>query len=187
MGSRGRVIPNQKGPWVKTISKGPEFRVVQPKVDRTKNKNPLPYGRGDKRFDDGEDAALRVIGLLSEGGGQFQVSEFHSLLGGIYESKGETEKAIHHYELPLGIASAFGWYDALFWNHYSLAVLFWNEDRFDDAQIHIEHAESHTVDGAYPVGLGRATQLRAMLWYRQHRLEEAKSEALRTADHFQEA
>jgi hypothetical protein len=46
-GSRGRVKPNQKEPWVKTISKGHEIRVVQPKVDRTKNKNPLPYGRGD--------------------------------------------------------------------------------------------------------------------------------------------
>jgi tetratricopeptide (TPR) repeat protein len=138
----------------------------------------------NKRFDDAEDAAIRVINLLPEEGDQFQVSEFHSLLGGIYESKGETEKAIHHYELSLRVASPFGWHDALFWSHYSLAVLFWNEDRFDDAQTHIEHAKSHAVDGSFPVGLARATQLQAMLWCKHHRLEEAKSEALRAADIF---
>jgi hypothetical protein len=66
--------------------------------------------------------------------------------------------------------------------HYGLAELFLGEGRFDDAQAHIEHAKSHTVDSAY--NLGRAAELQATVWYQQHRLEEAKSETLRAADMF---
>ena len=134
----------------------------------------------DKQLDAAEEAASRAIDLFSEKGQQFQVCESHRILGYIYQSKAETEKAIHHYELALGIASPFNWHDQLFWVHGDLAWLFFNERRFDNAQIHLEHAKSHTVDSTHNLGLTMEAQ--AMIWHKQHRLEEARSEALRAAD-----
>jgi tetratricopeptide (TPR) repeat protein len=68
-------------------------------------------------------------------------------------SKGEMEKAIHHYELALGIASPFNWHHDLFSVHYKLAGLFRDEGRFGEAQAHIEHAKSHATDSAFNLGL----------------------------------
>ena len=62
-------------------------------------------------------------------------------------------------------------------------MLFLNEHRFDDAQAHIEQAKLHTINSAYH--LGHAMQLQAEAWYKQDRLEEARSEALRAADVFE--
>ena len=45
---------------------------------------------------------------------------------------------------------------------------------FDDAHAHIERARSHTVNSAR--NLGYAIELQAWVKYRQHKLEEAKSE-----------
>jgi tetratricopeptide (TPR) repeat protein len=134
----------------------------------------------NKQFDDAEEAALRTINLLSEEGEQHQISECHNILGNIYSSKGDTEKATHHLELALGIAFTFGWHDALFWSHYSLAKLFHAGGRFDDANAHIEHAKLHTANST--LYLGYAMELQARVWNDQHRLEEAKSEALLAAD-----
>jgi tetratricopeptide (TPR) repeat protein len=133
----------------------------------------------DKRLDDAEEAALRAIDPLREKGENFQVCESHRVLGNIYSSKGNTKKAIRHYELAIEIASPFGWHDALFWTHYKLAELFRDQARFDDAHAHIKRAKPHTVDSAYL--LGRAVELQAEVWYDQQRLEEAKSEALLAA------
>lgn len=55
-------------------------------------------------------------------------------------------------------------------------LLFANEDRFDEANAHVEQAMSHTVNDAYK--LGRAMALQAAAWYLQGRIEDAKSEAL---------
>jgi len=134
----------------------------------------------DDQLDAAEEAASRAINLLPENGHQSLVCESHRLLGLIYQSKSETEKAIHHLEVALEIASSFNWHSHLFWIHYGLAGLFLGEGRFDDAQAHVEHAKSHTVDSAYY--LGRAMELQAMIWYMQRRLEEAKTEVLRAAD-----
>ena len=43
---------------------------------------------------------------------------------------------------------------------------------------------THTANSTY--NLGYVTRLQAGVWYRQHGLEEAKSEALRAADIFDE-
>ena len=80
------------------------------------------------------------------------------------------ERAVHHYEPALGIVSSqLGRFD--------------NESRFDDAHAHIEQAKSHTVHSVYY--LGRATELHTKIWYKQRRLEEGMSEALRAADAFE--
>ena len=134
----------------------------------------------DNQLDAAEEAAFRAIDLLPEEGQQYQVCQSHYTLGEIFRSKGEIEKAIHHFEVTLGIASAFNWSNDLLWAHYNLAHLFLNEGRFEDAQAHTEHARSRAVNDEYHLGL--VTGIQARIWYGQDRLEEAKSEALRAAD-----
>ena len=137
----------------------------------------------DKQLDAAEEAALRAIDLLSDKGIQSVVCDCHNLLGNIYSSRGEVERAIDHYETALGTASTFNWRDRLFWIKYNLAELFLSKKRFDDAHAHVGHAKSHTINGSY--NLGRAMELQARIWCKERRLEEAKSEALRAASVFE--
>ena len=136
--------------------------------------------RDDKQLDAAEEAAFRAIGLLPEEGQQFLVCQSHRLLGNIYRSMGETEKAIHHLEAALRIASSSDWHHELFWIYYSLAGLFRDGRRYDDAHAHLEYAKLHTLNSTYNLGL--AMQLEAVVWCEQHKFEEARSEALRAAD-----
>ena len=130
----------------------------------------------DNQLAAAEDTVLRQIELLPEKGQEFHLCQSHRLLGDIYHSKGEKEQSIHHYDTALTIASAFNWQTELFWIHYGMAQLFRGQGEFDDANAHIEHAKSHTADNAYC--LGRGMELQAWIWYRQHRLEDARPEAL---------
>ena len=130
----------------------------------------------DKKLDAAEDTASRAINLAMEKGQERQACRFHRVLGEIFQSKGETKKAIHHLEESINIASRFNWKDGLFWNHYGLAVLFRDEGRFDEASAHIEQAKSHSSNDAYQ--LGRATELQAGVFRLQLRFEEAKFETL---------
>ena len=139
--------------------------------------------RVDGQLDAAEEAASRAVDLLPEEGEPFNVCECHRVLGRIYDSKGETEKAIHHFEVALGIASPFNWLDHLFWTHFSLANLFSNQDRIDDASAHIERAKPYAVNNQYL--LARALRMQAWFLYKQRRPEEAKPEALRAADVFE--
>ena len=93
------------------------------------------------------------------------------------------EKAINHFETALGTASSSSWRDHLFWINYSMAELFLGENRFDDAHTRVESAKSHAINS--PHQLGRAMDMQAKIWFRERRLEEAKSEALRAVDVFE--
>jgi len=137
----------------------------------------------DDQLDAAEEAALRAINLLPEKGEEFRVCGSHRVLGYIYQSKGDIEKAIHHFEVAIRIATPFNWRDTLFCLHCELARLLRGEGRFDDANAHIGRAKSYTADNTYYLGHVLASQ--AFVWYNQHRLEEAKSEALRAADVFE--
>ena len=137
----------------------------------------------DNQLDAAEEATSRAINLLSDKGDQFTVCQSHRLLGDIYRAKGETEKAINHHKTALGIASPFNWHYEQFWIHYDLANIFSNDNRFGDAQTHIEHAKSRTINDPYY--LGCAMELQARIWQKEHKFEEAKSEALRAADVFE--
>ena len=141
---------------------------------------PLLYGDG--QFNAAEEAAFRAIDLLSGEGDRFQFSvcDCYRVLGRIYHSKGETEKAIKHFKKAVEIASTFNWHVHLFWSNYSLAVLFFDQNRFNDAHTHVERAKSHAINDAYL--LGRAMELQAKFWSQERKFEEAKSEALRAAD-----
>ena len=134
----------------------------------------------DKQFSTAEEAASHAINIFSEKGNQFMLCQSHQVLGGIYRTKGKTQKAIHHFEVVLGIALPSNWDHHLFWAHCYLAVLFCDQGGFDDANAHIESAKSHAVNDAYHLGV--TMEIQARIWYRQHRLEEARSEVLRAAD-----
>jgi tetratricopeptide (TPR) repeat protein len=137
----------------------------------------------DKQLDAAENAASRAIDLLPKEGEEYVICQLHRVLGGIYHFKGEREKAIHHFETAIGIATPFDWRDGLFWNHYCLAELFRDEGGFDDANAHLEEAKSYTTNNAY--NTGRAMEMQAQAWYRQGRLDKSTSEALRALEIFE--
>ena len=140
----------------------------------------------DEQLDVAEEAASRAINLLPEKGEQLHVCEGHHVLGNIYHSKGETEKAVHHLEEALRIASSLRIVRRLIRIHLALAELFFGEGGLNDAQAHFERAKSHAVDGALlPLLLARTPQLQARVWDQQHIFEEAKSEALRALGVFE--
>jgi len=155
-------------------------------VAQTECLNTLAYLLyGDGQLDAAEKVASRAIDLLPEEDNQFLVCQCHYVLGDIHRSKGKKEKAVHHYETALGIASSSNWHAELFWINYSLAQLFPDEGRFDDAYLYIERAKSYAANNAYY--LGRAMELQAGFLYRQRRLEEARSEVLRAANLYEKA
>ena len=137
-----------------------------------------------RKLDAAEDAASRAINLVPDKGEEFQVCQLHRFLGKIYQSKRDKEKAINHYKIALEIGSTSNWHGELFWIHYSLAELFGNEHKFDDANGHIEQAKSHAVDDVY--FLGRLMHIQALVWYIQRRLEDAKSQALHGIETFEQ-
>ena len=137
----------------------------------------------EKQYEAAEEAALRAIDLFSEGEYQFELCESHRVLGEIYWFKDEIEKAIHHFEAALGIASPFDWHGPLCFTHYSLAWLFRDQGRLDTANSYIKPAKSHAVSNKYY--LSNVMMMQAGIWFRQHRFEEARSEALRAADGYE--
>jgi tetratricopeptide (TPR) repeat protein len=130
----------------------------------------------DGQLDAAEDAASRAIDLLPEKGEEFRLCRLHRVRGKVHQSRGEREKAVHHFKTALGIASPFNWPDELFWNNYLLADLFRKEGEFDVANTHIEQAKSSAVHSPYK--LGYAMEMQASVWNQQRRFEDAKSEAL---------
>jgi len=133
----------------------------------------------DGQLDAAEEAASRAIDLLPNEGEEYLAAECHRLLSDTYHSKGEMEEVINHLETALGITSSFNWHCEISWIHCSLAELFFDENRFDDAHTHAERAKGHAINDAYI--LGRVMDLQANFWYKECRFEEAKSEALRAA------
>ena len=129
-----------------------------------------------EKLDAAEETAFHAINLLPEEGERFWVYNCHLILGQICRSKGETEKAVHHLEMALGIASTLNRVNQLFWVHFDLAGLSGEQGKFGDAQSHIEHARSFVVNNTYL--LARASLLRAQLLYKQEVFGEARSEAV---------
>ena len=137
----------------------------------------------DGQLDAAEEAAFRAIQLLAKQGQEFMVCQSHRILGSVYLSEGEREKAIHHFETALQITSHFNWNREPSWIHYSLALLFRDEDKFDDAHAHIEQAKSHATGDSYC--LGRTVELQAWVYHQQGKLEDATSQILRALEIFE--
>ena len=134
----------------------------------------------DNQPDAAQEAALQAINLLTDNGDRLLVCQSHSLLGEIYSSKGETDKAIIHLNKALRIATPPSWHEELARIHVLMAIVFFDENRFDDANSHVERAKSHAINDAH--SLGCAILLQAGIWYEECRFEEAKFEALRAAE-----
>ena len=128
----------------------------------------------DGKLDAAEEAVSRSLDLLPEEGQEFLACQSQRILGDIYRSKGEREKAIQRFEMALGIASPFNWREQVFWIHCSLAQLLLGAKEFNNAQTHVGRAKVHAVGDGY--SLGCATELQAVVWYLQGRLEVARSE-----------
>jgi tetratricopeptide (TPR) repeat protein len=139
----------------------------------------------DGQPDAAEKVAFRAINLAPKKGQEYLICHLHRILGRINGSKGEKEKALHHFETSLRLASPFNWHDILFWIHFNLAELFGDGGELDNERAHIERARSHAVDGAMQYELGRAMLMQAGVWNRQLRLEDAKSEALEAVQIFE--
>ena len=136
----------------------------------------------DGQLDSAEEAASQAINLLSGGNNQFAVCRCHRILGNISHSKGDTEKAIDHFNMAIKIATASNWHDPLFWIHCNLADLFFDKKEFDKAHTNIEQAKSYAINDPYR--LGRATERQAIFWYNERKFEEVRSEALHAADSY---
>ena len=102
--------------------------------------------------------ALRVVDLLSEKGQELPVCDLHQTLGITYQYEGENEKAIHHFETALRLASTYNGRDEQFWIHHHLANLFYKEEDFVNADAHIEQANSHAIDYAHKRGCAMQMQ-----------------------------
>jgi len=137
----------------------------------------------NQQLDAAEEAASLSINLLPNKVNQPLVCQCRRILGRIHSSKGETEKAIDHFEAALRIASSLDWNHEQFWDHCGLAVLFSEQGRFDDSHAHIERAKSHAVNDWLLAG--RAMDLHAQFWYHQRRFREAMSEALSAIDTYE--
>ena len=127
------------------------------------------------QLDEAEEATLRSIDLSGKGQ-EYPLCESHSALGDIFRSKGEEEKAIHHYNIALGLAESFNWENLLFCIHCSLADLFRAEGKFDDAHAHIKQAKQLAPDDNFYIA--RAMETHTWIWYMQGRDEDAVSEVL---------
>ena len=136
-----------------------------------------------KQLDTAEGAGLRAINLLLGKGEELRVCLGHRGLGAIYQSKGDTNKSIFHFETARGIAASLHNAEQLFWANFALADLFSAQGKFEDAQTHLEYAKSHTVNNTYL--LAQAMDHQARLWDMQGRCEDAESEALRALDAFE--
>ena len=134
----------------------------------------------DGQLNAAEGVASQVIDCFSGKGEQWEACECYRVLGDIYYSRGETQKAVDHLEAALGIASPFSWHFQLFWIHYSLARLAFDKSRSDAVRTHIELAKSHAVNDAYR--LGRVVQLQGYFWYELKQLQEARSAFLHAVD-----
>ena len=130
----------------------------------------------DEQLDAAEAIASHALDLVPEGSQQVLVCRLHRVLGNIYRYRGEKQKAIHHFETAIEIASPFSWHDVLFWNHFGLAILFQGEREFDEAKAHVEKSKAHAVNDAFK--LGRAMDMEADILFMQDRLQDAKSVAL---------
>jgi tetratricopeptide (TPR) repeat protein len=129
----------------------------------------------DEQLDAAEKVASHAIDLTPEADQEIIVCRLHRVLGTIFQYKGEKKKAIHHLKTAIAIVSPLNVHDELFWTYLGLAMLFRDDGEFDVASAHTEQAKLHSANEV--LKLGRAMQMQAGIWYRQRRLEEAKSEA----------
>ena len=138
---------------------------------------------GNDQPEAAEEAASRILQLIPEKGEEYLACYAHIFLCALYGGRGEKEKSLHHIQTTLEIATHFDWQNHIFSAHWSLADLYFGEEKFDDAIAHAERAKSHVVNNA--LGMAQASVLQATSYYRQGKLEKAKFEALQAVEIFE--
>ena len=133
----------------------------------------------NEQSDAAEEAASRALDL-SENSNQRLLCRSHELLATIHRSRGNRERAIHHLEASLRIASLLNLSHQVSGAHFTLASLYLDEGKLNDAYTHVEHAKSHAEDNI--LTLSGVLLLSTDILYNQNRPEEAKLEALRALD-----
>ena len=136
----------------------------------------------DKQFDAAEEAITRSLNLM-DGSAGFPLCQAHRILGDVFRCKGEREKAVHHYNIALEIASPPKWHDQLFWIQHSLTILFRDEGKLDDAHTHIRQAKRHALHDKFYQGF--AMEVEARIWYREGRHKDGVAEILRAIEVFE--
>ena len=86
----------------------------------------------------------------------------------------------HHFETSLQIPSSLNLRGELSKVHSILATLYLEEDKFNDAYTHVEHAGLHA--GNDMLQLGRVCFARAYMWCKENGFGKAKPNTLRTLD-----
>ena len=131
---------------------------------------------GDKQLDKAEEIVQQAVDLFLETDEQFELCKTYRILGEICEEKGETERAIRHFEAAIKAGSSGKWPGQMFRGHYYLAKLFFKQGRLSDAHIHLQQAKSHIVDEEF--SLGRAMHLQAQILHQGSQFDKALVEAL---------
>ena len=138
----------------------------------------------DNQLEAAEESISRAITLLrNDDDEQFLVCQSHFILGDIYRSKGDREKAIQHLEISLGIASPHDWHHEMCMGHGTLSAIFCDMRRFDDADSHLERAKFHTTNNAFDSANFLVQQ--SYVRYHQGRLGDAVSGCSHAADAFE--
>ncbi|KAF9780524.1 hypothetical protein BJ322DRAFT_297207 [Thelephora terrestris] len=139
--------------------------------------------RDDDQLDAAEAVTQRAVDAFRDRGEQYGVCQSYRTLAGICLHKGKVEEAVDYFNSALEIASATQCNRELFWNHYCLAELFFDQERFDEAHAHAELAKSHSGDDSFT--LGRGMQLQATFLHKRQRLEEADAEVSKAIEVFE--
>ena len=138
----------------------------------------------DGQLEAAEEAAVQSSKLFPEKGHEYEICKSNRTLGDVYRFNGQRDKAIHQYQVALGMASSFNWRGQQFGINLSLSELFLAEKKFDDALAHVQQAKSHALHNLYY--LGRVALLQARILCRQGSFEDATSEALRALEIFEQ-
>jgi len=138
----------------------------------------------DNQVDAAEEAASRAINLPSDGLSQSQLYTRHHILGHIRECRGDTGAAIDHHMKALGIAHSLNSQDKQAMILHCLVELLLKAERFDDAQVYLEHTKLHTINDPARLGVTMVTQAR--IWYHQGKLEETRFELSRAIGLYEE-
>ena len=120
----------------------------------------------------------RAVDLSSGKRQQSRICDYHLVLG--LGCDGDMEGQIGHLTKALDIALSLNSLEKQTLIFFHLIGLFIDADRLNEAQAHIERLKLKVINS--PLEMAVTTMLQALVWYKEGRLDQAKSEALRGLD-----
>ena len=132
----------------------------------------------DNQVNAAEEATSRAVIISLDEPSKSQLREHYLILGHMCRRRGETGAANGHYMKALGIARSLNQQGEQLVTILSLVTLLVETERFDDALVHLDHLKLDVANNPRYVGVVMQAQARVLLY--QGKLEEARSEMLRT-------